>query len=48
MTETSIKNYKAILDLNENVLELMSEKGMIAPCLASSLVNIFKPEKKVK
>ena len=44
ITETSIKNIKAISDLNEKVLELMDEKGLIAPYLASSLVNFFKFE----
>ena len=39
--ETSIKNKKAISDLNEKVLELLNEKGLIAPYLASSLVNLF-------
>ena len=43
MTETSNKNNKAISDLNEKVLELIDEKGLIAPYLASSLVNLFKP-----
>ena len=47
ITETSIKNNEAISDLNENSLELMNDKGMIAPNLASSLVYLFKPEKKV-
>ena len=46
ITETSIKNNKAISDLNENILELMNDKGMIAPYLAFSLVNLFKPENK--
>ena len=49
LTETSIKNNKAISDLNEKILELMDEKGLIAPYLASSLtslVNRFKPENK--
>ena len=46
ITETSIINNKAISDLNEKVLELMKDKGMIAPFLASSLVNLFKPENK--
>ena len=46
ITETSIKNNKAIKKLNENVLELMNDKGMIPPYLASSLVNVFKPENK--
>jgi len=47
ITETSIKNNEAISDLNEKVLELMSEKGLIAPYLASSLVNLFKPGNKI-
>ena len=46
ITETSIKNNKAISDLNEKVLELMNDKGMIAPYLASSLVNQIKLENK--
>ena len=45
-TETFLKNIKAISDLNEKVLELMDEKGFIAPYLASSLVNLFKSENK--
>ena len=44
ISETSIKNTNAISDLNEKVSELMDEKGLIAPYLASSLVNFFKPE----
>ena len=44
VTETSIKNIKALENLKENVSELMNDKGMIAPYLASSLVNLFKPE----
>ena len=46
LTENSINNNKAIEKLNEKILELMDEKGMIAPCLTSSLVNLFKPENK--
>ena len=46
ITETSNKNNKAISDLNEKILELMNDKGMIAPYLASSLVNLFKPANK--
>ena len=46
ITETSNKNNKAISDLNEKVLELLDEKGLIAPYLTSSLVNLFKPENK--
>ena len=45
-TETYVKNNKAISDLNENVLQLMNDKGMIAPFLASSLVNLLNPENK--
>ena len=39
-------NNKAIENINEKVLEWMSDKGMIAPYLASPLVNLFKPENK--
>ena len=46
LTENSINNNKAIENLNEKILELMDEKGIIAPYLASSLVNLFKPENK--
>ena len=44
ITENSIKNNKTIDNLNEKILEFMNDKGMIAPYLASSLVNLFKPE----
>ena len=33
-------------NLNEKNLESMDEKGMMDPYLASSLVNLFKPENK--
>ena len=46
ITQSSIKNNKALQNMNEKFLELMNEKGMIAPYLASSLVNLFKPESK--
>ena len=46
ITETSINNNKAIENLNEKILVLLDEKGLIAPYLASSLVNLFKPENK--
>ena len=46
LTENSIKNNKAIENLNEKILELMNDKGMITSYLASSLVNLFKPENK--
>ena len=45
-SEKSINNNKAIENLNEKILELMNDKGMIAPYLASSLVILFKPENK--
>ena len=45
-TENSINNNKAIENLNEKFLELMNDRGMIAPYLASSLVNLFKLENK--
>ena len=46
LTENSINNNKAIENLNEKILELMNDKRLIAPTLASSLVNLFKPENK--
>ena len=48
LTESSINNNKAkaIENLNEKTLELMNDKGMIAPYLASSLVNLSTPENK--
>ena len=46
MTESYINNNKAIENLNEKVLELMNNKGMIAPYLAASLVKLLKPENK--
>ena len=42
LKETYINNNKAIENLNEKVLELKNHKGMRAPYLASSLVNLFK------
>ena len=46
LTENSINNNKAIENLNEKILELMDEKGMIASYLASSLVKVFKKDNK--
>ena len=46
ITENSINNNKAILDLNEKILELMNDKGMIAPYLTTSLVEVFKKDNK--
>ena len=44
MTKIFSRNNKAISDLNEKVLKLMIDMGMIAPYLTSSLDNLFKPE----
>ena len=46
ITENSMNNNKAIENINEKVLELMNDKGMIAPCLAGSLVEVFKSDNK--
>ena len=46
LTENSINNNKAIENLNEKILELMGEKGIIAPYLVSSLSNVFNLENK--
>ena len=46
ISETSIKNNKAISDIKKKIIEVMNEKGVIAPYLASSLINLFKPENK--
>ena len=46
LTENSINNNKAIENLNEKILELMDEKGMVASYLASSLVEVFKKDNK--
>ena len=46
ITENSINNNKAIENLNEKVLELMNDKGLIAPYLASPLVEVFKFDNK--
>ena len=46
ITESSINNNKAIENLNEKVLELMNDKALIAPYLASPLVEVFKFDNK--
>ena len=46
LSENSINNNKATKNLNEKILELMNDKGLLSPYLASSLVNLFKPENK--
>ena len=46
LTEKSINIIEAIEKLNEKISDFMIDKGMIAPYLASSSVNLLKPEKK--
>ena len=46
ITENSINNNKAIGNLNEKILEIMNDKCMIAPYLTTSLVEVFKKDKK--
>ena len=46
ITENSINNNKAIENLNEKILELMNDKGMITPYLTTSLVEVFKKDNK--
>ena len=46
ITENSINNNKAIENFNEKILELMNDKGMIAPYLTTSLVEVFKKDNK--
>ena len=46
ITENSINNNKAKENLNEKILELMNDKGMIAPYLTTSLVEVFKKDNK--
>ena len=46
ITEHSINNNKAIENLNEKILELMNDKGIIAPYLTTSLVVVFKKDNK--
>ena len=43
-TEHSINNNKAIENLNEKILELMNDKGITAPYLTTSLVEVFKKD----
>ena len=46
ITENSINSNKAIENLNEKILELMNDKGLIAPYLTTSLVEVFKKDNK--
>ena len=41
---SSKENNKTLENLSRKVLELMNDKGMIAPYLTSSLVNLCMPE----
>ena len=44
ITESSINNNKAISDLNEKILELMNDRGILASYLLSPLSKITNPE----
>ena len=44
ITESSINNNKAISDLNEKVLELMNDRGIIVSYLIFPLSKIINPE----
>ena len=44
ITETSIKNNQAIENLNNKLLEILKDKGMLATYLMSSLSKITNPE----
>ena len=46
LIETSNNNNNALENLNEKILELMDDKGLIAPYLTSSLVEVFKKDNK--
>ena len=46
ITEFCINNIKAISDLNEKVLELIYDNGIIAHYLTTSLVEVFKKDNK--
>ena len=46
ITETSINNNKGIENLNEKILELMNDNGMIASYLALPLVEVFRKDNK--
>ena len=46
ITEISLKNKKALENINEKKMDMMNDKGTKAPYLTSSLVNLFTPENK--
>ena len=47
LRETSNESNKAKEKFYEKGLDLINEEGIIAPYLASFLVNLFNPEKKI-
>ena len=44
ITETSLKNNQAIENLNNKILEIMNDRGIISSYLLSPLSKIFNPE----
>ena len=46
LTENSVNNNKSIENLDEKILEWMDYKGMIAPYVTTSLVEVFKKDNK--
>ena len=44
MMVTSKENSKTITNLNEKVLDVLNSRGIIATCIATPLLNFFKPE----
>ena len=46
ITETSIKNNQAIENINNNLLEIMNDRGILATYLMSPLSKITNPENK--
>ena len=44
ITETSVKNNQAIENLDNKLLEIMNDRGIIASYLLSPLAKIFNPE----
>ena len=44
ITETSVKNNKAIENLNNKLLEIMNDRGILASYLMSPLSKITNPE----
>ena len=44
ITETSVKNSQAIENLDNKLLEIMNDRGIIASYLLSPLAKIFNPE----